>query len=199
MARRARGQEEYQGPGAGRRPRRRSGYEGLYLALGGAAVVALVLVLVISGGSGGDAEIRAASDAFENFIDAILKGQYDRSMGLTSLEGLLVDHDPVLMKERTTMSPAQWKKVKADLYKELTYKVKEMLHLKSSTDVRSKILAKGEATWDSYHKWVQIRWKAEGFDKIIAERRYHEPPRYWLARFREIDRGWRLIKLAPEK
>jgi hypothetical protein len=199
MARRARSQEEYQGPGAGRRPRRKRGNEGLYLALGGAGVVAIVLVIMISGGSGGTAEIKAASETLEDFMDAVLKDQMKRAMGMASIEGLLVDHDPVALKERTTLTPEQWKKIEGDIWHELKDKVKNQLRLESKIDVQRKVLDKAEKSWDSYQDWVQFRWKSEGYETVVAERRFYVKPEPWLARLREIDGTWRVVKLAKER
>jgi hypothetical protein len=190
MARRARYEEEYEGPGAGRRPRRRSGNEGIWLALGAAVVVGLVFLLIISGGSSGESEKDEAKKVLDRFLKAVLANQRDLAMKQVHLESMLVEYGPEMLKNRNQWTPDDRKKMELDLFRNLRLMLSDQLKMTSDTDIRRKILDRAEIKWDAYNDRVEFWWKTDAYDKVIAERKLRVEPEPWVARVSEIGDTW---------
>jgi len=194
MPRRVREQEEYQGPGAGRRPRRRSGNEGIWIALGAAVVLGLVFLLVVSGGSSGESEKIEAKKTLERFLTAMLANQHQHAIGMVHLEGMLVDYGPQILKNRSRWTPEDRKRTELDLYRDLRHKISSKLRLSTNADIRQKLLDRAEVTWDAYHDRVVFRWETEPYDTVIAERKYRVPAERWVAWVSDASGSWLVTK-----
>jgi hypothetical protein len=199
MARRTRREEDYQGPGAGRYPRRRSGNEALWIALGTAVVLGLVFLFFVMGSSGGDSEKREGMQALESFLKALLTDKYSETLSLMYLEGMLVEHNPGALKSRSEWTPQKRKELQADLYRDLKLRLKNDLRVESSSDIRAKVIDRAIAEWDDFRDEVKIRWSTEAYDKVIAERRLHVESAPWIATLSEVDGTWRVTSFRPER
>ena len=199
MARRARGQEEYEGPGAGRRPRRRSGNEGIWLALGAAVVVGLVFLLIISGGSSGDAEKDEARKTIERFLKAVLANQAELAMKQVHLESMLVDYGPEMLKNRNQWTAEDRRKMELDLFRNLRLRLGDQLKMTSDADIRRKILDRATIEWDAYNDRVEIRWKTDPYQKVLAERRMEVPAEAWVARVSDVGGTWLVTTFGSVK
>lgn len=196
MARRSRMDEEYQEPGAGRYPRRRSNNQALWIALGGALVVGLVFIFIVMGSTGGESYKLEARNALEGFLKVLLENKYRNSLGRLHLEGMLTEYNPGALKTRDEWTPEKRQEVELDLYRNLRTLLENELHIESSVDIRRKVLDRAEYEWDSYHDEVKIRWTTEPFERIIAERRLRVPAQSWVATMIERDGKWLVARFG---
>ena len=198
MARRTRRVDDYEGPGGGRAPRRRSGNEGIWIALGAAVVLGIIFIFIVSGGSGGEADKLEATQAFEGFLKALLEDKYKNTLGRLSLEGMLREHNPGALKNRDEWTPEKRKEIELDLYRHLRHRVEKDLRLEGTIDIRRKVLDGAEVTWDDFRDVVKIRWDTEPYDTVIAERRLRVEAAPWVANLAEIDGKWLVTLFVPE-
>ena len=170
--------------GAPRRPvRRKSGNEGLWLALGAAAVVGVLVLLILSGSAPGEDDEKQAVDAFREIAGYVLDNRPDRSIPHLFPPTLLAETNLKQVKQWNELPPAERQNLEQQAFSEVRGRMilPQELGWTSLADVNQD-LSGARVKMTPLNREVSIEWEARKgkgrwlatllpFDKVYKLRR----------------------------
>ena len=195
MARRRRARPaEDPGDGyAGRRARparRGRGNEALWLSLGGAAVVSVVLWFVFAGAASGKLEKEEATKAFRDFVQALLASDSRKAIAMMNEKESVAAYKPELYKNWASISAAEREQTLLDLYRWHKAQLENELQVNTIREL-DKILDTATIEWRPVPNWVEISWN------LVTE---FATPDHWIVIVKEDpEKGWQICKFEKQE
>jgi hypothetical protein len=173
--------DEYDGEGPRRPPpRRKSGNETLYIALGAAGVVGLIVILIITGSTDDEADIRGALTALQTFFRTCIENNEKEGSKMLVAREILRDQNPRDAKQWSSLPPERRAELEVQAFRWTRGRVVQDLQLMNMEQVNN-LLRASEAVPFSGEGRVDFQWKM-GLDR-------------WNAMMRQINDVWLLERL----
>ena len=147
-------------------PRKKSGNEGLYIALGVAGVIGLVFILIITGGSSSEQDTTEALVVLQELFRASLENREQDGAKLLVTREILRDQNPRDTKLWSSLSPERREELSLQAFRWVRGRIIQDLQLSDMTQVNNLLRASeplvfsGDNRVDFQWQYVGERWNA---------------------------------------
>ncbi len=146
--------------GEGQRPlpRRKSGNQSLYIALGAAGAVGLIVMLIITGSSSGEEDTREALLTLQSFFRVCLENREADGAGMLVAREILRDQNPRDTKVWSTLPPERRAELESQAFRWIRARIIQDLQLTDMAQVDT-LLRGSEAVLFGGDNRVDFQWK----------------------------------------
>ncbi len=142
-------------------PRRKSGNQGLYIALGAAGLIGLIFFLVMLGGSSGEQDTRAALVVLQELFRASLENRSEDGAKLLVTREILRDQNTRETKVWSTLSPERREELGLQAFRWVRGRITQDLQLSDMGQV-NKLLRASEPKFFRGDNRVDFQWPYAG-------------------------------------